>query len=90
MCIPAISALQPVSRITGKDSFPICLAAIHDDAIRAAMTVESLVEEPLCRSKIAIFAEEKLDRVTNAVDGAGVRLQYVLPVESYALTVTQI
>ena len=66
--IPAISALQPVGRITGKDCFPICLAAIDDDAIRAAMTVESLVEEQLCRSKIAVFAEEKLDRIANAVD----------------------
>ena len=32
------------------------------------MTVESLVEEPLCRSKIAVFTEEKLDRIANAVD----------------------
>ena len=34
------------------------------------MTVESLVEEPLCHGEIAVLAEEGLNRIANAVDGA--------------------
>ena len=34
------------------------------------MTVESLVEEPLCRDEIAVLAEEEFNRIANAVDGS--------------------
>ena len=38
--------------------------------IWAAMALQRLVEEALCRSESPQLAEEELDRIPNAVDGA--------------------
>ncbi|ATU94971.1 hypothetical protein BLM14_24905 (plasmid) [Phyllobacterium zundukense] len=37
---PAISALQPIGHIAEDDRFAVCLAAINDNALRAAMAQE--------------------------------------------------
>jgi len=46
----------------------ICLAAIDDDTIRAAMARKCLSKEALCSRQVTVFAEEELYRVTNTVD----------------------
>jgi CrcB protein len=68
--IPAISAIQPIGRIAGEDCFPICLATVNDNAIRAAVARERFPEEALCRGEIAVLAEEELNRIANTVDGS--------------------
>ena len=64
------SILQPICGVAGNDRLPVGLAAVDDDAIGSAMTLQRLSEEPLGRRQIALLAEQELDRVADAVDGA--------------------
>jgi acyl-CoA reductase-like NAD-dependent aldehyde dehydrogenase len=53
----------------GNNCLVICLTAINDDTIRAAMSRKCLSNEALCSRQVTVFAEEELDRVTHTVDG---------------------
>lgn len=48
----------------------IGLAAVDDDALRSAMARGRLPDKAFGRRQVTLLAEEKLDRVTHAVDGA--------------------
>ena len=56
--------------IVGNDRLVIGQAAVDDDAIRPAMTIQRPAKEALGRWQVTAFAEEKLDRIADAVDSA--------------------
>lgn len=56
--------------IAGNDGLVIGLAAVNDDAIWAPMTFQCLAKEAFGCWQITVCAEEELDRVAEAVDGA--------------------
>jgi hypothetical protein len=59
---------KPAFRITGKDRLAIGLAAVDDDALGAAMTLQRFAQEAFGRHQVTVFAEEKRYRVADAVD----------------------
>ena len=61
---------QPAFRVAGNDRLAIGLAAVDDDALGAAMTLQRLAQEAFGRRQITVLAEPELDRVADAVDGA--------------------
>ncbi|CCV03027.1 hypothetical protein MESS2_1000041 [Mesorhizobium metallidurans STM 2683] len=60
---------QTVFGVAGNDRLMIGRAAVDDDAIRSAVALQGLPEEALGCRQVAVFAEEELDRVADAVDG---------------------
>ncbi len=62
--------MPPAFSLTGADRLAIGLAAIDHNTIRSAMSRKSLAEEPLGRCQIAMFAEEELNGIADAVDSA--------------------
>lgn len=66
--IPAISALQPIGHIAEDDLFAVCLAAINDNTIRWRWRRSAFLKKRLAAARSR--CSEKLDCVTNAVDGA--------------------
>jgi hypothetical protein len=70
LVLPFRPCLQSVSRITETDRFTICLAAVDNNAIGRAMPLQGPFEEALGRRQITAFAEEELNSVPNAVNGA--------------------
>ena len=61
---------RAVFGIAGNDRLVIGQAAVDDDAIRPAMTIQRPAKEALGRWQVTAFAEEKLDRIADAVDSA--------------------
>lgn len=52
------------------DSLPVRLAAVNEGALWPVMTLQGLAGEAFGGQKIAMLAEEELNRVADAVDGA--------------------
>ena len=57
-------------RVARNDRLTVGLAAVDDNAFRAAVAVKGTLEEASRRRQIPLLAEEELDRVADAVDGA--------------------
>jgi hypothetical protein len=61
---------QPVLAIAGNDCLTVRLAAVNDDAFGTSMARQGLAEQALGSLQVTVIAEEELNRVANAVDGA--------------------
>lgn len=51
-----------------RDCLIVGLATVDDNAVRTAVTLQSLAQEAFSRRQITMFAEPEVDRVANAVD----------------------
>lgn len=63
--IPQLSFL-----VTCDDCLAVGLAAANDNWLRVAMSRQCLSDETPGSQQIALFSDEELDRVAQAVDGA--------------------
>lgn len=73
------SVLQPAFTVTFDDGFPVCLAAVDNNAFWSAVTCKRFAYKSLGSNQIAVFAEEEFDRVAYTVD---------CPVQIHPLPVT--
>jgi hypothetical protein len=75
---PPRPVLRAVYDIAGHDRFPVRLAAVDDNPIGVAMTLQGFPEEALRGCQVAVLTEMELNRITAAVDGS-VRIHPLTP-----------